>query len=212
MKYNKIAMLVAGGLMVGASGTVFGTDLGTISGTVEEFGSLVANVPISSVSINATGYNGSTALSALDGDAKLTFSGCVENNSSVVMAANVAAGSMFSEETAVELTHATGDSTSSGAHEIGGFQLILTQNKLMRTGGNASEENDVIKYKMYANIDAVAGSHGHKDTTNDSTCDGGVAPISVYYKITDSNTKLYAGDYALTATNTIVLSGTDDNL
>jgi hypothetical protein len=208
MKYNKIAMLVAGGLMVASGPTSFAATVGAVTGTVAEHGALLGTA--TALEIEGE-LDGSNTMQDLNSSAIVAFAGCVESNSTITYNTANESSSMFSEDYTNPLAHdSASDTLESGARDIGGFSLALVQNKLVRSGGTSTVEDDVIAYKMWVDVDAAEFSHDHKDPNMDQTCD--TTPITISYKITDSNKDLKAGDYALGGDNTITLSGQTDGV
>jgi len=208
MKYNKIAMLVAGGLMVGSIGTSYGSQtLGAMSGAVGEFGALV--------DVNTTDYDitvdldGVQSLSDLKGDATIVYTACYEGNSpagkndlSNTQGFNSSTDPLTTGQTAMTIS----------ATDVGGYSIAISQNHLTLNSTPDAGALDTIDYRMWVGITGLQGTTDHIDKVIDQACnESSAGKVSVYYQLTDSDLAQHAGAYSLTTANTITLSGEDDD-
>jgi hypothetical protein len=213
MKYNKIALMVAGGLLVSAAGV----SQAAVNGASTSAGLAAAEYgAIRGLSLTATSQaitpDGSTAFNALDGistmEASLTDTGwCVANNSPTQ--------SNGATPPTVSLTDTTTSATDTV--DMGGFSLAITGSALAHSAyalnsSTMAADQSYIDVTYAISSSATSGTDDHHEFIGVSgTCAGGAAGHGVMGLTTtvdDVGTNKYAGDYL--GTVDVVLSGATD--
>lgn len=198
MKYNKIAMLVAGGLMVGALNTSYASVAST-SAAIDEYGSIL-DYGVVDASVTLT-PDGTQTISDQLADFATTMSDtgwCVRSNSPAVADSSRIADLTLGTTTA-------NPSLDSSAKNMGGYTLQLQVTALKHedydsAGALNDQEKGLVNTTVsigYVGGTAPTGDdHKHMDVGADGTCSAGASSYYLTTSFPDTNKDQYAGNYS----------------
>jgi hypothetical protein len=195
MKYNKIAMLVAGGLMVGAVGSSYAeSSSNDISATIPEYGSIV-DFELTTAALNITPTGAETPETYLS-DYALNLSDdqwCVRSNAKETNIVD-----LFMSPVTVSNTSGNSSSVSSTT-DMGGYSLDISVTPLTiaSVGSYTDESKGVIDMRVVLGANATLAGDAHKHMTigEGEACAGGEAMLKLTTEFTDTEKAKYAGVY-----------------
>jgi len=179
MKYNKIAMLVASGMMMASvGGTSFGSTEGTSTITAE-IGAHYAIDGVSDINVGVVSFTEGMFQANAASD---TF--CVNSNLTGVTDVELA-------DSTISVDYNSASFSSQLAQE-GAYTLTAVAGKLLRSGGSETEPLDVLKYELTLSENGTGHSWSNEsDSLTSCTTENHKITIGV----SDNDTAQRSGNY-----------------